>query len=219
MSAGPIAVSRHWLSFRHPAPAEPRWSGRVDRWYQLDAAAYGIAESHHRLGQDLGPWPSLLILASPWASNETDVAFARAGASSPARFVHSLPSVRSSAFCQLSGWSGPMLCLQRDPHTLGTALAQAALHLAADPGRPVWIATVIRAPGPAGLYEALWISVGGNPKAPVFELHREVAPPAGDSYLIQVLKIQPATDRAAGLPGGYVLRCGPGGKGSGGERR
>lgn len=220
MTSAPIGVALHHWSFRHPVTSEPRWGGRVDRWYQLDAAAYGLAESYDRLRGPLGPAPGLLILASPGASNETDVEFAKAGAQSPARFVHSLPSVRSSAFCQVSGWSGPMLCLQRDPGTVGSALVQAALWIEAFSGerssRPVWIASVFRAArgkknGEEAFWEVFWLVAGANGPSLALELSRGVASPDGDEYLIHLLKMNHRNGvgreaRAAGLPGGYVLR-------------
>lgn len=112
------------LDFLHPAKEPPPWSGRVDRWYQLDAAAFGLCELAARERESAAP-PAFVFLASPGASNDTDFRFASGGASSPSKFVHTLPNVRGSALCQVLGWSGPTLCLQNDPRTIVTALEEA----------------------------------------------------------------------------------------------
>lgn len=121
-----IHVGHFSYRYTYPAREEPGWKGLVDRWYQLDAQGYGLAQAFWQWKPRLGELPSMLILASPGASNETDRAFAASGASSPAKFTHTLPNVRSSPLCQVMGWSGPMLCLQLDPVTQIAALAHGA---------------------------------------------------------------------------------------------
>ncbi len=134
-----ISVLYHRLEFSHPALQEPSWKDRVDRWSQLDAAAFGmaeIAEVELRLGW---PRPTLLILAGPGASNETDRRFVDSGALSPSKFTHTLPNIRASAYCQTAGWTGRLLSLHRDPETLEYALAEAAFWITAgEPGVSVY---------------------------------------------------------------------------------
>ncbi len=107
-----------------PSVTEPEWAPRVERWYQLDALAYGLVESwwHWR---DLGT-PSLIVAASPGASNESDRRFL-AAAPSAVRFVHTLPSVRVAPLCQVMQWTGPVVCIQDGDRTLATAVEEAAL--------------------------------------------------------------------------------------------
>lgn len=115
----------HHFEFDFPATHEPAWSNVVDRWYQLDPFAYGLAEFYSAKHEALGPHPSMIVLASPGGSNETDYLFASGGGSSPGKFVHTLPNIRISSLCQVMAWTGPMLCLQRDPHTEEVALEEA----------------------------------------------------------------------------------------------
>jgi hypothetical protein len=92
----------------------------------MDAAAFGLAQAQYEWNKSSNDRPSFLILASPGASNQTDRAFSQSGASSPQKFVHTLPSVRCSPLCQILDWSGPMLCLNQDPETILLALREAA---------------------------------------------------------------------------------------------
>lgn len=133
-----IGVRSYAFRYAFPVREEPEWKHLVDRWYQLDAQSYGLAQAYWHWKPRMGEAPSLLILASPGASNETDRAFVVSGATSPAKFTHTLPNVRSSPLCQVMAWSGPMLCLQRDPATQITALAQAAEWVGAEYPR-VWV--------------------------------------------------------------------------------
>lgn len=141
----------HW-EFSYPAETEPAWSARVDRWYQLDASAYGLTELYERLkaaGEPLHV-PSFVILASPEASNDSDHAFASTGTASAHKFAHTLPNIRGAPLSQSMGWVGPTLCLQNDPHTFASALSEAAGFVRA--GRtPVWVLGVV---GGAGHFEA-----------------------------------------------------------------
>jgi 3-oxoacyl-(acyl-carrier-protein) synthase len=125
-------------NFSFPVKTEPEWKEKVDRWYQLDAFSYGLAEFYSLHSEKLGPSPSMILLASPGASNDTDLQFVKTGASSPGKFVHTLPNIRGSALCQVMNWSGPLLCLEHDPRTHESAV-QEAKHLLS-PTRPViWV--------------------------------------------------------------------------------
>ena len=112
------------FQFSFPAQVEPSWSKVVDRWYQLDAYAYGLAEFYAQKEKELGPHPGMILLASPGASNETDYDFASTGATSPGKFVHTLPNIRVSPLCQVMNRTGPVLCIQNDPSTIETALIE-----------------------------------------------------------------------------------------------
>ncbi len=107
-----------------PLKGEPSWHARVDRWYQLDAPAFGLCELWSQA--PTVEKPALIVLASPGGCNGSDALFALQGASSPARFVHTLPSLRASALLQLMNWHGPLICLQNDPHSLSRALSEGA---------------------------------------------------------------------------------------------
>jgi hypothetical protein len=113
--------------FQFPVSEEPIWRNRVDRWYQLDAAAFGLCEVYSRSEAEpkSGDRPDLMILASPGSSNLADWNYARVSPASPSKFVHTLPNVRASGLLQLMGWSGPVLCLQNDPHTIARAIREA----------------------------------------------------------------------------------------------
>ena len=130
-------------TFAFPAVTKPVWSGKVDRWYQLDAMAYGLAEACFQWRQMEAERPSFLLLASRGASNDADRAFVESGAASPAKFVHTLPSVRSSTVCQVMDWHGPMLCLQEDPSTLCTALME-AVKMVCEDVPVVWVLSTWR---------------------------------------------------------------------------
>lgn len=128
--------------YAYPAKSEPVWASRIERWTQLDAASFGLAEAYTRAREKMVTPPSAVFLASPTASNVTDLNFAASGARSPAKFVHTLPNIRSAVLLKLADWEGPMYCLQRDPRTVSTALIEAAdLLRAGNPG-PVWVASV-----------------------------------------------------------------------------
>ena len=127
-----------------PATKTPAWAGLVDRWYQLDAPAYGFAQAYSNSKNELGPHPGLIIIASPRASNTTDRAFASGGAASPSRFVHTLPNIRSVSLLQVMGWHGPLLCVQDDPRTIRHALDQALAHFESDETlRSVWVVSFV----------------------------------------------------------------------------
>src|SRR4051812_32368269 len=94
-----LGLKIHRFDFEYPTQVEPSWSKAVSRWYQLDAFAYGLVEGYDRFKKHLCK-PSLIILASPEASNETDRAFVETGALSPSKFAHTLPNIRCSPLCQ-----------------------------------------------------------------------------------------------------------------------
>lgn len=124
-----VAAILHDFTF--PAKEPPAWHAKVERWYQLDAAAYGLCELVARIPFQR---PEMIFLASPGGCNETDFAFARHGAAQPAKFVHTLPNVRGSVLLQVLNWQGPLLCVQDDPLTIELALSQAALF-----GQSSWV--------------------------------------------------------------------------------
>ncbi|MCB0393659.1 MAG: hypothetical protein KDD25_03835 [Bdellovibrionales bacterium] len=86
---------------------EPSWSKKVPRWYQLDDAAFAIAEWGSKL---MTLDPELFFLFIRGASNKTDRQFVMKGTFSPQDFVHTLPSVRFGTLAELMGWSVPMIC-------------------------------------------------------------------------------------------------------------
>jgi hypothetical protein len=125
-----------WHAYEFPVKTAPKWSASVERWYQLDAYAFGMADAAHVWGGDVRP--DIVFLASAGGSNVTDSEFATAGARSPALFVHSLPNVRSSAFCQVLDWHGPLYCIQSDPGTFEAATEEARRSFRAD-GKIAWV--------------------------------------------------------------------------------
>ncbi len=124
---------------------DPLWQDRVERWYQLDTAAYSLCEAGYQLQTKQWTRPDLIILSSGSGSNATDLEFARGGANSPSKFVHTLPNVRGSVLCQLLDWHGPVICLQDGNKTLISGLNEAISFL--PNGEPsgrscVWIFTI-----------------------------------------------------------------------------
>ncbi len=136
-----IQIRNHVISITHPTKTTPEWSDHVERWYQLDAAAFAVAESYWRLKDQFTRMPDLIIMGSFGASNLTDYHFAQSvlsGTPSAQKFVHSLPNVRSSSLCQVMRWHGPLLCIQQDPNSFETAVSEARrLIKAGGPGN-VW---------------------------------------------------------------------------------
>jgi hypothetical protein len=137
----PFAISEFSFSFPFPAPIEPNWKTKVDRWYQLDAPAYGLAEFYEQHRAQLNSPPDLIVLASPSASNATDYQFASQGAQSPAKFVHTLPNIRVSPLCQVMNWNGPVLCVQNGEKTLESAINEAK-YLLSDQLKRIWVLSV-----------------------------------------------------------------------------
>ncbi len=127
--------------FKFPVKDEPVWKTEVDRWYQLDPFAFGLAHFYSQSELSGAEKPNMILLASPAASNETDWAFASTGAESPGKFVHTLPSVRCSPLCQVMKWTGPVLCFQKDPCTQVAAIQEAAFMLN-DTYPSIWVLSV-----------------------------------------------------------------------------
>lgn len=131
----PIACSFDFLEFAFPNTELPVWHSQVERWYQMDAASYGLCELWSK-SKDQAP-PGLIFLASPGGCNEMDLQFVKSGAASPAKFVYTLPSTRSSALLQLMNWQGPLFCVQNDPVTVTSALSEAASLLPHE--KDIWV--------------------------------------------------------------------------------
>ncbi len=112
------------------------------RWSQLDAYSYALAEAGYVWKNLLSP-PHLVISASPSASNYTDREFVQTGALSPSLFVHTLPNVRCSLLCQIMEWSGPVITIQKDPHTFLEGLVE-GFHLVGERYPVIWIVTVTK---------------------------------------------------------------------------
>lgn len=149
-----MIVSGFHLNFEYPVKTEPEWAPQVERWYQLDAAAYGVTELYYRNRKKL-PLPGRIFLASPGASNHTDRQFAQ-GAPSPSKFVHTLPNIRSAPLLQVMKWSGRVFCIQKDPETITSALLEAA-----NVGGVSWVVSAIIPPsGPAAAY--IFVLGAGN---------------------------------------------------------
>lgn len=127
------------FEFTYPISKEPEWAAKVERWYQLDAPAYGLTELYWRNRTSLPDSPEWIFLASPGASNPTDAQFAKSAAPSPAKFVHTLPNIRSAPLLQVMNWSGPVLCLQNGANTLLSSLAEAYEVMGK---KPVWVVGV-----------------------------------------------------------------------------
>jgi hypothetical protein len=136
MSLG-LSLFRHRVAW--PATQPPEWASQVERWYQLDPAAYVLADTYWTHREHLREPPRWLLLASPAASNFTDHQFALS-APSPAKFVHTLPNIRGCSLLQLMNWNGQVLCLQRDPDTVLFALGE-AYRLAEAEGQSIWVAS------------------------------------------------------------------------------
>jgi hypothetical protein len=81
-----------------------------------------------------------MIVSSPRASNATDRAFTSSGASSPSKFVHTLPNIRAVSLLQVMEWRGPLLCVQDDPQTIRHAIDLALAYFESDAElRSVWV--------------------------------------------------------------------------------
>jgi hypothetical protein len=208
----PIHVQYLNFRFEHPAKEEPIWKGLIERWYQLDAFAYGLAQAYTIWKPRIQSTPAMILLASPQASNETDFQFARGGATSPAKFVHTLPSIRCSPLCQVMEWSGPVVCIQSDPFTQVQALRDAAALLESGKTAPIWVISVFNT-APA--------KVGGGYEAQAFILSRNAE--KSDLHIVQELQkincrnplqndhelqkwLRSESSDAYPLPGGFELR-------------
>ena len=198
-------------AFQFPAATEPAWSGQVERWYQLDASAYGVADATHTWQRQLRDRPDLVILASPDGSNHTDWLFAHTEGTSPSLFVHTLPSTRGSAFCQVMNWNGPVLCIQNGPITRLTALREAVALLDQEIAT-VWIVSVQlgRIPDAHAAVHLLTVRTVGT--SATFEIEtRRGAQPADDASLqsdaplLAWLRDGHPAESVLQILGGYVL--------------
>lgn len=147
-----------------PAKQEPLWASQVERWYQLDAPAYGLAQAYWELCKPSLTPPEFLILASAGASNETDLAFVQGGATSPSKFVHTLPSVRGASLLQVMAWQGPLLCVQNDPQTWLTGCIE-GVEWAQTESMQGWLWQTRKA-GASGRYQAALCQIGGGAENP-----------------------------------------------------
>lgn len=129
--------------FTFPADEIPQWSTLVERWYQLDPFSYGLAEAYWRLRNQMCV-PEIMFLASSGGSFETDVSFSNSPTFNPAKFVHTLPNIRSSSLCQVMKWHGPVVCVQNGSSTLTSALGE-ALDWAVKEYKNLWIVGCQRA--------------------------------------------------------------------------
>ena len=216
----PIHVQHLSFHFEHPAKEEPIWKNIIERWYQLDAFAYGLAQAYTIWKPRIHSSPAMILLASPQASNETDFQFARGGATSPAKFVHTLPNIRCSPLCQIMEWSGPVLCIQKDPLTQVHAFREAAALIESGGATPIWVISVFNTDfgklGNLG-YEAHGFILTPNAQHSDFQIIRESKQNTRQNTLQTDRELQEwlnsgATGQAAGmvegfpLPGGYGLR-------------
>ncbi len=116
-----MRVDIEQLDFTFSPPLqEPSWSPQVPRWYQLDGAAFALAELFARKTRNM----DLLIMASPLASNLTDWEFVQSGCQHAQKFVHTLPNVRASMALKAAEHNCFSLCLQKGPETRDVALRE-----------------------------------------------------------------------------------------------
>ena len=210
MTSKIIKMNYRSYEFSFPAESEPKWSGIVERWYQLDAAAFGIADALSFWKENLKTRPELVILASPGGSNHTDSLFTQSGATSPSLFVHTLPNIRGSSFCQVMDWNGPVLCIQNDPTTRLTAIRE-ALESLDEETQTIWIVGITPSATLADKYTAYLLSFSSSEKDASFEIvrrdallaHRDIAPPTSDLYVLDWLKNQNLAEPELRLLGGY----------------
>lgn len=126
-----------------PLSGPPAGAEIIDRWYQLDPPAAAIVDFWSRARLNDRPRPHTIVLASPHGCNGSDEQFQKSGLSSPQKFVHTLPNVRATPLCQLLGWQGPLLCVQKDPNTFAAGL-ELAVELIHGKSQPVWVLGVNR---------------------------------------------------------------------------
>ncbi len=127
------------FNYSFPFQSDPEWSSKVDRWYQLDAEAYGLTELVWRIEEK----PDLIFLASQEASNSSDRLFIESEMTSAVKFAHTLPNVRCSPFLQAKQWTMPVLCTQFGPKTFSSAVENAFGFLGS-PYRRILILNVCR---------------------------------------------------------------------------
>ena len=125
-----------WIDIENKT--EPPWSSKIDRWYQLDEVSHAFCEALHRWNylEDM-PRPDVIFLALPGASNLADLEFAKAGASSPAKFVYTLPNICAAVILQLLGHRGKIYCINQGEQTLAFAKNEASAF--AKNGAKAWL--------------------------------------------------------------------------------
>jgi hypothetical protein len=195
--------------FRFPSATAPAWSADIERAYQLDAYAYGMADAAYAWRSQLLDRPDLVILASPGASNHTDWLFAQTEGTSPSLFVHTLPNTRGSSFCQVMNWNGPVLCVQNDPVTCLTALRE-AIGLLSQELPTVWIISVQRGHALGTDYSVHLLSVSTAGPSAAFEIDRrgdDDAPSPSDAQLLAWLRQHGPGEPELRLLAGYVLKA------------
>ncbi len=101
---------------------EPEWSSKVERWYQLDEVCYSFCEAIHQF-KDIQK-PDLIILALDGASNLSDFEFVNSGATSPSKFVYTLPNICISVLLQMLNHSAKVYCFHKGKKTLDFALQE-----------------------------------------------------------------------------------------------
>jgi hypothetical protein len=117
---------------------EPAWSAKVDRWYQLDEVSYVFCEALHQWNylRDQER-PEVIFVALPGASNLADFDFVTNGASSPAKFVYTLPNICAAVIFQMLDFSGKVYCLHQGKNTI--AFAQEEARSMAHSGKSSWL--------------------------------------------------------------------------------
>lgn len=125
--------------FNYPSKQIPAWNNLVDRWYQLDASSFGLADLYWTNKDVLANKPGMIILASDDGSLEADLQFIKAF--SPSKFVYTLPNVRSSALCQVMNWHCPVLCIQQASNSLEKAIVEATTWACSE-HNSVWVSDV-----------------------------------------------------------------------------
>ncbi len=144
-----MKIHLYRFPFDFPFAKDPEWSSKVDRWYQLDAAAFGLTE----LVWNLKDKPDLIFLGSQDASGTSDKLFVQSDATSAVRFAHTLPNVRCSPFLQAKGWSLPVFCSQYGNSTLSNAVCNAQM-LLGNSFKKIWILSVLPDQKTPGKYNA-----------------------------------------------------------------
>ncbi|QDK46254.1 hypothetical protein DOM22_14320 [Bdellovibrio sp. ZAP7] len=118
--------------------SEPAWSAKIDRWYQLDEVGYAFCEALYQW-ENLKDetHPDVIFLALPEASNVADFDFVSTGASSPAKFVFTLPNICAAVIFQMLGFSGKVYCLNKGAATIEFAKQEA--QEMAKAGKTAWV--------------------------------------------------------------------------------
>jgi hypothetical protein len=104
---------------------QPSWKNKIERWHQLDEAAFALCEAVSEWSQNENFIFDEIIFLTQKGSNLADAEFVASQPISPAKFVYTLPSVAPSVMSHLFGWSGPVFCLgvtEKDELTLRRSL-------------------------------------------------------------------------------------------------